>query len=344
MKKLPLVLTIAACCFSLYLNAQNDNPTYQVTPKIHLTGTGGWDYLTVDETSGRLYVSHGTLVHVVDLKTGQQVGTIEPTPGVHGIAIASDLNKGFITCGRNDSVVVFNLKTMKVNAGIAVTGKNPDALLYDKFSGRVFVYNGRSANITVIDAKTDKVAGTIALDGKPEYSVTDGKGNIYLNIEDKSLIVRINAKTLGVEQKWPIAPGEEPTGLALDNETHRLFSVCGNKTMVILNALDGKVITSLPIGEGCDGVMFDPVLKRAYSSNGEGTITVVQEGPGDTFKVAATLKTQASARTITIDQSTRKLYLPAAEYLPAAQPTADNPRPRRTMKADSFVIWEVTAL
>ncbi len=341
MKKILFFACLALIGFASSINAQTGAINAKVASNIHLPGTGGWDYLTVDESTGRLFISHGSVVQVVDTKTNQLVGTIENTPGVHGIAIAADLNKGFISCGRSDTVLVFDLKTLKTIAGVAVTGKNPDAIIYDKFSSRVFVYNGRTANATVIDGKTNKVAGTIAFDGKPEYSVSDGKGKVYANIEDKSLIVQINATTLAVEQKWSIAPGEEPSGLALDNETHRLFSVCGNKMMVVFDAVNGKVITTLPIGDGCDGVMFDPELKRAYSSNGDGTITVVQEEKGDKFTVASTIKTQQGARTITINKGTHRLYLPTAEYLPAPAATTENPRPRRTMKPDSFTILEV---
>ncbi len=340
MKKSLMLACLVLMSLVSVINAQNIGDI-KPSSDIHLPGTGGWDYLTVDEATGRLFVSHGTVVQVVDTKTNQLIGTIENTPGVHGIAIAADLNKGFISCGRTDSVVVFDLKTLKTIGGVAVTGKNPDAIIYDKFASRIYVYNGRSANATVIDAKTNTVAGTIAFDGKPEYSVSDGKGKVYVNIEDKSLIVQINATTLAVEQKWSIAPGEEPSGLALDNETHRLFSVCGNKMMVVVNALDGKVITTLPIGDGCDGVMFDPATKRAFSSNGDGTITVVQGEQGDKFSVAGTIKTVSGARTITIDKTTHRLYLPSAEYLPAPAATTENPRPRRTMKPDSFTVLTV---
>ena len=342
MKKLLLPACMALLCMGLTLSAQTGVSGYKVSSNIHLPGTGGWDYLTTDDPAGRLYVSHGTMVQVVDTKTGQLAGVIENTPGVHGIAIAADLNKGFISCGRTDSVLVFDLKTLKVIAGIAITGKNPDAILYDKFSGKVFVHNGRTANSTVIDARTHAVIGTIALDGKPEYSVSDGNGKIYLNIEDKNLIVQINAKTLEVEQKWPLSPGEEPTGLAFDTVTHRLFSVCSNKMMVIVDAQDGKIITTLPIGDGCDGVMFDLELKRAYSSNGEGTVTVVQEGDHDQFTVMETIKTQPGARTLTIDKSQHRLYLPTAEFDPAPAATAENPRPRRTVRPGSFVVLEVS--
>ncbi len=343
MKKSMWIASVVVLCMGWSLRAQTESAGYEVLANIHLHGAGGWDYLTVDESTGRLFISHGTAVEVVDAKTNQFIATIENTPGVHGIAIAADLNKGFISCGRTDSVLVFDLKTLKPVAGIAMTGKNPDAIIYDPFTHQVFVYNGRTANATVIDAKTNTVAGTIPFEGKPEYSVSDGKGIVYANIEDKSQIVKINATTLKVEKTWSIAPGEEPSGLALDNETHRLFSVCSNKMMVVVNALDGKVITTVPIGDGCDGVMFDPATKRAYSSNGEGTITVVQEGKNDKYDVVATVKTQPGARTITIDKTTHKLYLSTAEYLPAAAATAENPRPRRQVKPDSFTILEVHA-
>lgn len=343
MKKSLVYLCIAMLCIYSTAQAQSKTSEYKVETNIHLPGTGGWDYLTVDEPTGRLYVSHGMVVNVVDTKTNQLIGTIEKTPGVHGIAIANDLNKGFISCGRSNKVVVFDLKSLATLDSIEVTGKNPDAIMFDKFSEKVFVYNGRSSNATVIDAKSNSVVGTIALDGKPEYSVSDGKGKIYLNIEDKNLVVQINANTLAVEQKWSIFPGEEPSGLALDNETHRLFSVCGNKLMTVVNALDGKLITTIPIGDGCDGVMFDPIKKRVYSSNGEGTITVVQEANNDTYSVIETIKTQPGARTITIDKSTGHLYLPTADYGVAPEATKENPRPRRPIKPDTFVVIEVSS-
>ena len=286
---------------------------YKMAGNIQLGGDGGWDYLAVDEVNGRIFVSHSTMAQVVDIKTGKLVGTIPDTKGIHGIAIANDLNKGFTSNGRDSSITIFNLKTLEVLANIKGTGRNPDAILYDPFSQRVFVYNGGSSSATVLDAKTHKVIATIPLDGKPEFSATDGKGRVFVNIEDKSMINVINSTTLKVEQRWPIAPGEEPTGLALDNLTHRLFSVCGNKLMVITDAETGKIITSVPIGDRCDGVAFDPGMKRAYSSNGEGTVTVVQEESPNSFKVLETIPTQQGARTITIDKTTHHIYLSAVQ-------------------------------
>ncbi|MEO8760977.1 MAG: YncE family protein, partial [Bacteroidia bacterium] len=260
---------------------------------------------------------------------------------VHGITLAADLNKGYISNGKDSSVTVFDLSTLKILSVIKTKGANPDAILYDAFSKQVFVFNGRSKNATVIDAKTDLVIETIVLSGKPEFSVSNENGKIYVNIEDKNEITVINATTLKVEQVWSIAPGEEPTGLAIDNKTHCLFSVCGNKLMMVVNAETGKVITSLPIGDGCDGVAFDAELKRAYSSNGEGTVTVVQEEDGNKFKVMETIKTEKWARTITVNPKTHHVFLPVAERGDEPKPTAENPHPRAAMKPNSFLILEL---
>ena len=313
---------------------------YKTVSKIHIEGDGGWDYLNVDEHNNRLFVSHGTMAQAIDLSTGQLTGTIQDTKGIHGIAIAYDLNKGFTSNGRDSSVTIFNLETFEVITKIYVTGKNPDAILYDPFSQKVFTFNGGGNNSTVIDAKENKVIATIPLDGKPEFSATDGKGKIFVNIEDKSVINVINTVTLKVEQHWSIAPGEEPSGLALDNQNNRIFSVCSNKLMIVTDALSGRVITSLPIGDRCDGVAFDPDLKRAYSSNGEGSITVVQEESSDKFTVLETVKTQPGARTIALNKKTHHLYLSTAEYL--SEPSSSNRRPG--IKPNSFVILDIETL
>lgn len=322
---------------SLSLSAQSN---YRIDRKISLPGEGFWDYITVDEANGRIFQSHNSMAQVVDLKTGQVVGTIPDTKGIHGIAIAYDLNKGFTSNGRDSSVTIFDLKTLAIITKIKVTGQNPDAILYDAFSKRVFTGNGRSKSFTVIDAVNNTVAGTIVLDGKPEAIVTDGKGKIYVNIEDASLIEMINASTMKVEAHWPIAPGEEPSGLALDNDNHRLFSVCGNKLMMVIDAVSGKVITSLPIGDGCDGAAFDPQFKRAYASNGEGTLTVVQVENANSFKVLETVPTQRGARTIALDKTTHHIYLPTAEF--EAAPAGSNQRP--AIKPDTFTILDVATL
>jgi DNA-binding beta-propeller fold protein YncE len=338
MKNVFFTLSCTALILSSNLLIAQSN--YKLGNKIHVEGDGGWDYLNVDEVNGRIFVSHATVVQVIDIKTGKLAGTIPDTKGIHGIAISNDLNKGFTSNGRDSSVTIFNLKTLEVITKINVTGRNPDAILYDPFSQKVFTFNGAGNNSTVIDAKTDKVIGTITLDGKPEFSVSDGKGKVYVNIEDKSVINVINSVTLKVEQHWTIAPGEEPSGLALDNQTHRLFSVCANKLMVITDAESGKIITTLPIGVRCDGVAFDPVNKRAYASNGEGTVTVVKEETENSFKVLETVTTQPGARTIAINKTTHHLYLTTAEY---ETPVAATNR-RLSVKPNSFVILDIETL
>jgi len=325
----------------LCLRGQNANSEYSIINKIHLPGDGGWDYLTADEAGARLFVSHSAVVQVVDLKTNKLIGTIKETPGVHGIAIAQDQNKAFISVGRNASVKVINLKTLEVITDVKVTGENPDAIMYDQFSRKVVTFNGRTSNATIIDALTNGVVGTIALEGKPEFPVSDGKGKIYVNIEDKSLILVIDITSMKVEKSWPIAPGESASGLALDNETHRLFAVCENKLMVVVDAIDGHVVASLPIGDRCDGVKFDQGLKRAYSSNGDGTMTVVQEFNKDSFKVLENVKTMPGARTLAINTTTHYIYLPTAEFNPPSAATTENPHPRPTAKPDSFVVLEI---
>jgi YVTN family beta-propeller protein len=322
------------------LRSQTEPSGYKILNKFHIEGDGGWDYLNVDESTGRIFVSHSTVVQVIDEKDGKLLGTIPDTKGVHGIAIAPDLNKAFISNGRDSSVTVIDLKSLAFITKIPVTGQNPDAILYDPFSHKVFVYNGRTANATVIDGTSNKVISTIKLSGKPENSVTDLKGKVYVNIEDKNEIAVINSTTDKVEQTWSIAPGEEASGMALDNETHRLFAVCGNKLMVVLDALSGKVITTLPIGDGCDGAAFDPAMKRAYSSNGEGTMTVVQEINPDQYKVLENVPTLPGARTITIDRKTHHIFMSTAEY-EAASPSAGNTNRRPAVKPGTFMVLDV---
>jgi DNA-binding beta-propeller fold protein YncE len=325
---------------SVALKAQTGTSMYRIANKFHVDGDGGWDYLNADESTGRIFISHSTVVNVIDEKDGKLLGTIPDTKGVHGIAIASDLNKAFISNGRDSSVTIIDLTSLAFITKVTVTGQNPDAIIYDPFSHNVFAYNGRTANATVIDGSANKVIATIKLDGKPENSVSDGKGKVYVNIEDKSEISLINSKTNQVEQTWSIAPGEEASGLALDNETHRLFAVCSNKLMIVMDALSGKVITSLPIGNGSDGAAFDPALKRAYSSNGEGTLTVVQEISPDEFKVLENVPTQQGARTITVDKKTHHVFMSTAEY-EAATPSAGNTNRRPAVKPGTFTILDV---
>lgn len=339
MKKLNFIIASMVVATNFY--GQVAPTEYKITKKINTGGDKGWDYLIVDEPTQRLFVSHGTVTQVVDIKKGILLNTIQDTKGVHGIAIANDLNKGFISNGKDTSVTVFDLKTLDIITKTKITGLNPDAILYDEFSHHVFVYNGKTDNATVIDAKTNKVVETIKLTGKPEFSVTDGKGKIYVNIEDKNSITCINATTLKVENNWSITPGDEPTGLAIDIENHRLFAVCGNKMMVVVNSDDGKIITTVPIGDGCDGVIFNEVKKHIVTSNGDGTLTVIKQENANKYSVIETLTTQKGARTIALDKTTNQLFLPTAEYGETPAVTTENPYPRPSIKPNSFVILVV---
>jgi YVTN family beta-propeller protein len=303
-------------CGSLLLtvHAQEVSPGYKIVNKINLNGDEKWDYLFSDDAAGRLYVSHGDRVHVVDQSTGAELGTITGLEGVHGIAIAPEFNKGFISTKNDNMVTIFDTKTFKVIEKIEAEGKSPDAILFDPFSRKVFVCNGHSNNATVLDPKTDKIVATIAFSGNPEFSVTDDKGKIYINLEDASKLAVVNATSYKVENEWPLAPGEEPSGLALDNENHRLFSVCSNNFMVVTDAISGRIITTLPIGNKPDGAGFDPGLKRAYSSNGEGTLTIVQENANGKFSVLENLPTQKGAKTMTVNKLTHHIYSSSADF------------------------------
>ncbi len=307
MKKLFLFLCLVFFLPSI-LFAQTSG--YKVADSIMIGGSGWWDYASIDVPMHRLYVSHADRVHIIDLKTNKAIGEIDNLNGVHGIVFADDLGKGFISNGRSDSVTVFDLKTFKVTGSIQVTGKDPDAIVYDPFTKRVFTMNGRSNNITAIDAKTDKIAGTIKLEGGPEFVVTNGNGLMFVNLEDKSKVVEFNPKTLKIIKTWSLSPGEGPSGLAMDVKNNILFSGCHNKLMAISNAKTGKVITTVPIGGHVDACGFDPNTHLAFSSNGEGTLTVIKEESPTTFKVIDNISTDKSLRTMALDPTTHNIYLP----------------------------------
>ncbi|MBN9660773.1 MAG: YncE family protein [Acidobacteria bacterium] len=307
---------------------------YRILDRLAVGGEGSWDYLTVDRTGHRLFVSHGTHVAVIDLQTGKAVADIPNTPGVHGIALAPSLERGFISCGRANHVLIFHSKTLKPLGEVA-TGENPDAIVFDAASGRVFTFNGRSKDSTVIDASSGKVLATIPLGGKPEFAVVDGHGRLWVNIEDTHEIAELNTAKAVVTRRYPLTGCEEPSGLALDPKKLRLFSVCGNEVMVVSDIATGKVIAKLPIGEGSDGVAFDADRGLAFSSNGSGTLTVVAEA-GAGYKVAATLPTERGARTITLDPESHKLFSPSAAFGPVPAATAQQPHPRPTALPGSF--------
>ncbi|MCL5029691.1 MAG: YncE family protein [Bacteroidetes bacterium] len=307
MKKLLLIFGSLFLFATTVLLSQTSG--YKVSGTINIGGEGRWDYTAVEVPMHKLYVSHGTRVHVIDLNTNKIIGEIQNLNGVHGIAFADELGKGFISNGMNDTVTVFDLKTFKTIGNVHVTGKNPDAIVYDPFSNRVFTMNGRSSNVTAIDAKTDKVVGTIALDGRPEFAVSNGKGLVYVNLEDKSQVEEFNPKTLKTVKTWSLAPGEGPSGMAIDAKHNILFSGCHNKLMAIVNAKSGKVITTLLIGGRVDACGFDPETNLAFSSNGEGTLTVIHEVSPSEFKVVDNVPTQKGLRTMALDPVTHNVYL-----------------------------------
>ena len=335
MKKISFIIVV------LFSIAQGFSQNYKVAKKIPVAGDEGWDYLAVDDSNQHLFISHGSVVNVVDLKTDKTIATIPDTKGVHGITIANDLNKAFITNGKDNSVTIVDLQTFALIEKVAIEGQKPDAVLYDKFSHKVFTYNAKSNDATVLDAVTNKVVKTIPLGGKPEFSATNTSGLVYVNIEDKNEIKTINTTSLEVTATWSIAPGEEPSGLAIDLETNRLFAVCGNNIMVVVDASNGKIIKTLPIGDGCDGVAFDAKRKVAFSSNGEGTITVVKENTPNDFSVVQTVTTQKGARTITINKTTGQLYLSTADFGAKPEPTTENPKPRASLVPNSFTVLVV---
>ncbi len=297
---------------------------FHIVKTFHIASGGGWDYLAVN--NDKLYVSHGTQVNILNKNNGDSIGVIENTQGVHGIIFINSLNKGYISDGRTNNITVFDLKTNKTLVQIA-TGENPDAIMYDKFSKKIYTCNGRSQDLSVIDPAANKVIKTIALGGKPETAVSDEAGKLYINIEDKSEIAEVNTNTFKVEKRWSIAPGEGPSGLAYDKNTKRLFAGC-DKLLMVSDASAGKVIAKVPIGDGCDGVVFDEATKNIFSSNGDGTLTVIHENGANNFKVLENAATKRGARTIALDEQTHKLYLSTAEFEPVAANAGKGERPK----------------
>jgi DNA-binding beta-propeller fold protein YncE len=327
-------LSMTKICIFL-LMAFSARGAYHQTAAISIPGAGGFDYLYADSENRRLYVSHATVVEVIDLDSDKIVGQIPNTNGVHGIAIAHDLGRGFISAGRDNQVVIFDLKTL-ATIGTAKTGTNPDGIIYEPETHRVFTFNGRSQDATAINGKDGTVLKTIAMGGKPEFPTTNGKGEVFVNIEDKNEIIHLDTKTLEVKAHWSIAPADSPSGMAIDTANHRLFSVCDGKVMVVVNYENGKVVTTVPIGEGPDAAAFDPGTHTVFASNGQsGTLTVVKEEGHDQY-TPTTIETKKSARTMALDLKTHKVYLPTVEYGPPPAATAANPHPYPSVVAGSF--------
>ncbi|HVU55022.1 MAG TPA: YncE family protein [Puia sp.] len=315
-KSLLFLGVIAASVASLPLKAQQ----YVLDKKIAIPGDGGYDYMAIDEVNNHLFVSHGTAFNVVDLATEQPIATIDGLKGVHGIAIVNEVNKGFISDGKADAVVVVDLTTFKVEKTIKLPSTDEDAILYDPYSKKVLVFNGDSKNTCVIDTKTLELVKTIDLGGGPEFAVSNGKGLVYNNIEDQNSMKVIDMTTMAVKATWPLAPCGQPTGLAYDARNQRLFTVCrANKGMSVLNAGTGEVITTVPIGGGVDAVIYDETDKLVFASNGDGTATIIRQESPDKYSVIQTLTTAPRAKTMAFDRKTKKIYFSAPQFQPGTR-------------------------
>jgi DNA-binding beta-propeller fold protein YncE len=314
---------------------------HRIVDRWALGGDGGWDYPTVDSAAHRLYLSRATHVAVIDLRSGKSVGDVADVPGAHGIAVAADFHRGYASAGKANAVRVFDLDSLQPIVSIAV-GAHPDAIVYDPQIHEIVALNGEDNSASVIDAAKNKVIGTIALPGTPEFARSDGAGHVYVNIEDKNEVAALDLASQKVTAVWPLSGCERPTGLALDASNSRSFSGCGNAVMVVSDIRLGKSIATLPIGHGVDGVEFDALLHNAYSANGEGTLTVVHEGPDPQhFAVTQTLPTARGARTIALDAQTQRLYLPTAQFGPTPAASAETPRPRPLILPGTFEVLVV---
>jgi DNA-binding beta-propeller fold protein YncE len=311
-------------------------PHYRIAQHLALPGDEGWDYLTFEQGGHRLFVAHGSRVLVVDADKLAVVGEIADTPGVHGIALAPDLGRGYVSAGRAGTVVVFDLKTLARLKVIKVTGENPDAILYDPATHRVFTFNGRGRNATAIDAQSNEVIGSIALDAKPEFAQSDGKGRVYVNLEDKSSLALIDPRKLAVVSVWPIAGCDAPSGLALDAARERLFPGCDNKVMAAVDGRSGRVLGTVPIGAGVDATAFDPGTRLAYASCGDGTLTVARVSPRGALEVVESVPTQRGARTLALDLRTHRVFLVTSDFAPPPAPSAEHPHPRPAIVPGSF--------
>ncbi len=318
---------------SIFISSSCLSQSKKVIKTHKIGGEGGWDYIALNDH--KLYVSHSTHVNIIDENSGDSLGIIEGTTGVHGIAFDNELKRGYTSNGRLNNVFVFDLSTNKILKEIS-TGNNPDAIMLEPYSKKIITCNGGGKSLSIIDPETYSVVATIELNGKPEEAASDGKGKLYVNLEDQSQIAVVDMKTFKVLHRWPIAPGESATGLAIDTKTNRLFAGCDNKLLMVINSNNGKVVTSLPIGDGCDGVVFDKDEKMIYTSNGEGNVTAIKEKDEDKFMVVETIPTRESARTLTIDPATHTLYLPSAQFEPLEKGAAENQR--RKITPGSFAV------
>jgi YVTN family beta-propeller protein len=340
--RLWLTLSLAAGLTTASIAAGASAPSLEVQQRWKLGGAGGWDYLTVDSEKKRLFISRATHVDVISIESGQLIGSIPDTQGVHGIALAPDLKRGFTSNGRANSVTVFDLDTLKVIQEVKVPGRNPDAILYEPAGKHVFTFNGASKDVTVLDASSLAVLATIPVPDKPEFAAQDGRGQIFVNIEsDPGQMVVIDTHKLNVKSTWPLPGCNSPSGLAIDSAHRRLFSVCDGKVMAVTDAVNGKQAALVPIGEHPDAAGYDQKRGIVYSSNGDGSLSVVHQEAADRYSVVQTLPTQRGARTMALDDATGKVYLVTADFAPAPAATAEQPHPRPAPIPDSFVVLVV---
>jgi DNA-binding beta-propeller fold protein YncE len=331
-----LLAILATLGFGLGSARSEAAPGYHITHEVALPGDEGWDYLAFEQGGHRLFVSHGTRVLVVDTDAFKVVGELADTPGVHGIALAPDLGRGYISAGRANTIVVFDLKTLARLQEIKATGEHPDAILYDVASHRVFSFNGHGRNVTAVDATTNTVLGTIALDAKPEFAVSDGNGHVYVNLEDRHSVAVIDPQLLAVTSVWPLVGCEEPSGLAIDATRGRLYPVCANKVMAVVDSSSGKLLGTAPIGGGVDAAAFDPGTGLAFASCGEGVLTAVRAGKSGRPEVMQTVQTQHGARTMALDLATHRVFLVTANFAPAPAATPEHPNPRPAILPGTF--------
>jgi DNA-binding beta-propeller fold protein YncE len=329
--------TIALCSTLGIAEAQTGPPAYHVVRQLKLGGDGRWDYITIDTAGNRLFIARQTRIMVVDPASGRLLGEIPGIDGAHGVALDYTTGHGFATAGHSGTVTMFDLRTLKV-LGTHPAADDADAILYDPASKRVFTFNGDANSASVIDPVSGESVGTIPLGGKPEFGVSDGNGKLYVNIEDRGEIVEIDARDRRITRRWSLRPCTEPTGLAIDQLHQRLFSGCHSKVMAVSDAAAGKLIATVPIGDGVDGNAFDPATRFAFSSNGEGTLTVVHEDSPGSFRRVATVPTRRGARTMALDPRDHRIFTVTADLGTPPPPTEQDPHPRAAVVPGTFTV------
>jgi DNA-binding beta-propeller fold protein YncE len=338
------IITVFCIHILLLLNSGNliysQSSEYKIINKISVPVNGKWDFVTFDNSSRRLYISHGSVMQVIDVDKEKLLGEVTNTLGIHGIALATEMNKGYTSNGKDSTVTVFDLKTFVTIKTIKLQASNPDHIIYDNYSKKIFVFNNKSKNASIVDPATDLVVKTLSLGGNPELAVSDNQGLIFVNLEDKAEVAVIDSKNLLVKNKWSLSPGEEPTGLSLDLKNNRLFAGCSNKLMIVMDSKTGKVIAKLTIGDYVDGTAYDPEKKLLFSSNGEGTITVIRQDGPDKYSVLQNIVTKKGAKTLALDEEKHRLYLPCSDYNPPIEKTGSE-TPKPTITPNTFGILVV---